>query len=338
MKSLFAKGIGIVIISLLVLLFGCQNADLQEGKAEEQEKKESSSSALHDHDSSNNHQAPEEVDIQGAADHYHTGDIVELTAVFEKGKEFDHWHWYIRDNQEVGWTLSEDQEGSSFKGEAINNGQQIKAVLFNDEHEAYVQSAPIEIVIDDHHGHDHHHSHDEQIYNGYFEDSQVKDRELSDWEGDWQSVYPYLQDGTLDEVFSYKSEHDGDMSAKGYKEYYKHGYETDVDRIIIEGNTVTFFNNDNKLTGEYVYDGYEILTYEAGNRGVRFIFKLADKNDELPQFIQFSDHNIYPTVAEHYHLYWGNDREALLEEVEHWPTYYPKDMDGASIVHDMIAH
>src|SRR3954465_1292681 len=55
---------------------------------------------------------------------------------------------------------------------------------------------------------EHNHSHDdetEQIYKGYFEDSQVTDRSLSDWEGDWQSVYPYLQDGTLDEVFAYKA-------------------------------------------------------------------------------------------------------------------------------------
>ncbi|ENH96888.1 zinc-binding lipoprotein AdcA [Gracilibacillus halophilus YIM-C55.5] len=42
----------------------------------------------------------------------------------------------------------------------------------------------------------------EETEKRYFEDSQVKDRSLSDWEGDWQSVYPLLQDGTLDEVFA----------------------------------------------------------------------------------------------------------------------------------------
>ncbi len=86
------------------------------------------------------------------------------------------------------------------------------------------------------HDHDHSHAHDEeteQIYEGYFEDSQVKDRSLSDWEGDWQSVYPYLHYGTLDEVFSYKAEHKGDMTAEEYKEYYNKGYQTDVDRIVI---------------------------------------------------------------------------------------------------------
>ena len=70
------------------------------------------------------------------------------------------------------------------------------------------------------HSHNHSHAHDkatERIYEGYFEDNQVKDRPLSDWTGDWQSVYPYLQDGTLDEVFAYKAKHKGKMSAKEYK-------------------------------------------------------------------------------------------------------------------------
>lgn len=28
------------------------------------------------------------------------------------------------------------------------------------------------------------------VQNGYFDDKDVKDRELSDWSGEWQSVYP----------------------------------------------------------------------------------------------------------------------------------------------------
>lgn len=191
------------------------------------------------------------------------------------------------------------------------------------------------------HDHDHSHVHDEKtekISEGYFKDSQVKDRSLSDWEGDWQSVYSYLQDGTLDEVFSYKSEHEGDKTAEEYKEYYKKGYKTDVDRIFIKQDTVTFLKNGKEYSGKYTYDGYEILTYDAGNRGVRYIFKLAKKAEGLPQYIQFSDHSIYPTKSSHYHLYWGDDRKALFDEVNNWPTYYPSEMDGHDIAHEMMAH
>lgn len=80
------------------------------------------------------------------------------------------------------------------------------------------------------------------------------------------------------------------------------------------------------------------LMYEAGNRGVRYIFELEQGDDGMPQYIQFSDHDINPTDAGHYHLYWGDDSDELLEEVDHWPTYYPSDMDGEEITHEMIAH
>lgn len=189
--------------------------------------------------------------------------------------------------------------------------------------------------------HDHSHAHEEEtdkISSGYFEDSQVKDRALSDWNGDWQSVYPYLEDGTLDEVFANKAEHGGKMSAEDYKAYYQVGYQTDVDRIVIKDDIVTFYKDGKGNTGEYLYDGYEILTYEAGNRGVRYIFKLQEGAKELPQYLQFSDHIIAPKESSHYHLYWGNDRQSLLEEVNNWPTFFPSEMSGHEISHDMMAH
>lgn len=54
------------------------------------------------------------------------------------------------------------------------------------------------------------------VYNGYFEDSAVKDRTLSDYAGEWQSVYPYLLDGTFDQVWDYKAKLKGDMTVDEY--------------------------------------------------------------------------------------------------------------------------
>ena len=54
------------------------------------------------------------------------------------------------------------------------------------------------------------------VYNGYFEDSAVKDRTLSDYAGKWQSVYPYLLDGTFDQVWDYKAKLKGDMTFDEY--------------------------------------------------------------------------------------------------------------------------
>lgn len=187
-------------------------------------------------------------------------------------------------------------------------------------------------------GHDHAHDHgDQQIYKGYFEDSQVADRPLSDYAGDWQSIYAYLKDGTLDPVWEHKAE-SGTMNAAEYKAYYDIGYKTNVERITIEGDVVTFYEEGKPLVGHYTYDGREILTYAKGNRGVRFVFRKTEGDEAAPDYIQFSDHRIAPFVTDHYHLYWGDDRAALLEEVTNWPTYYPSSLSKDEIVHEMVAH
>ena len=50
-----------------------------------------------------------------------------------------------------------------------------------------------------------------------FADSDVKDRELSDWNGEWQSAYPYILDGTLDPVMEKKAQ-SGTKTAEEYKD------------------------------------------------------------------------------------------------------------------------
>nr|WP_284778563.1 ZinT/AdcA family metal-binding protein [Agrobacterium sp. lyk4-40-TYG-31] len=186
------------------------------------------------------------------------------------------------------------------------------------------------------HGHAHSHG-DPNVYAGYFEDSQVKDRPLTDYAGDWQSVYPYLKDGTLDPVWKQKAEK-GSSSIEEIRAEYEVGYKTDVGRITINGDVVTFFKTGQPSKGAYAYDGKEILTYKKANRGVRFIFKKTEGDASAPQFIQFSDHGIAPNKADHYHLYWGDDRAALLKEVTNWPTYYPSALKPEEIVSEMKAH
>ncbi|MDY2963660.1 MAG: zinc ABC transporter substrate-binding protein, partial [Streptococcus dysgalactiae] len=135
------------------------------------------------------------------------------------------------------------------------------------------------------------------VYNGYFKDKDVKDRKLSDWSGNWQSVYPYLQDGTLDQVWDYKAKKSkGKMTAAEYKDYYTTGYKTDVEQININGkkNTMTFVRNGEKKTFTYKYAGKEILTYPKGNRGVRFMFEAKEADAGEFKYVQFSDHAIAP--------------------------------------------
>lgn len=193
----------------------------------------------------------------------------------------------------------------------------------------------------DHAGHDHDHDHADEkaqrTHAGHFEDADVAPRPLSDWEGAWQSVLPYLLDGTLDPVMTKKAE-SGDKTAEAYRAYYEIGYATEISAIDIEDGRVTFSGPDGSYGADYESDGYEILTYDSGSRGVRYIFRKAGGDAEAPGFIQFSDHRIAPEKVSHYHIYTGDDRAEVLAELTNWPTYYPADWSAEDILHDQLAH
>ncbi|MGO1923740.1 MAG: ZinT family metal-binding protein [Jeotgalicoccus sp.] len=315
-KKLFE---GLSVIALVGLLAACQNGETEK-EAHEVHNHEEHESESHGHEETGS------AVIDGLSDHYHTGDNAELTVSSEVESD-GHWHWYTsEDGKEWAAIDGEYEDTLSIKAA---DGQYIKALLYDSDHNIAAESESIEITVDDHTG---------DIYNGYFDDEQIADRDISDWSGKWQSVYSYLESGEIDKVFEHKSE-DGDMTAEEYKEYYREGYMTDVNKInITDSGEFTFYKNDEEYSGQYDYDGYEVLEYEAGNRGVRFIFVKTAGDEEAPQYIQFSDHIIAPEKSGHYHLYWGDDREELLSEVEHWPTYYPDDLTVDDIKKDMLQH
>ena len=86
-----------------------------------------------------------------------------------------------------------------------------------------------------------HHSHgkpltevEQKAANGVFDDANVQNRTLSDWDGVWQSVYPLLQSGKLDPVFQKKADADKTKTFAEIKDYYHKGYATDIEMIGIE--------------------------------------------------------------------------------------------------------
>ena len=274
------------------------------------------------------------VSIEGLQEHYHTGEEILLTA---SAPEFDgslNWQWSIKQDEQAEWQVVAGMTSESFSREATTDGLMIKAEVSSEEGIIIAESDDLQVHIDDHHSD---HENAERIYHGFFYNDEVEDRSLADWEGEWSSVYPMLVSGQLDTVFEHKA--NDSMSAEEYKAYYAIGYETDVDRILIEGNNFTFNSTDGtELTAAYEYDGYDILTYERGNRGVRYVFKRIDDTEGMPAYIQFSDHLITETLSTHFHLYWGDDRETLLDEVTNWPTYYPSFFTENQILKDMLAH
>lgn len=92
----------------------------------------------------------ESIEIEGVAAHYHTGELVELTAVLSEDTDYDDWHWYIRASEEDDWEMVSGQNSSEYIGEAPEETVEIRAVLYDDSHQAYAQSEPVELEVDNH--------------------------------------------------------------------------------------------------------------------------------------------------------------------------------------------
>lgn len=193
-----------------------------------------------------------------------------------------------------------------------------------------------------HGSHSHAHPQSEkaiQASKGIFDDQDVKDRPLSNWDGIWESVNPLLLSGKLDPVLEQKAKNNKDKSVEEYRDYYKKGYATDVDNISIENNIVEFTQNGQVSSCEYHYSGLKILHYASGKKGVRYLFECQDSQSKAPKYIQFSDHIIEPQTSGHFHLYMGNEsHEKLLQEMDNWPTYYPYSLNDEQVVHEMLHH
>ena len=153
--------------------------------------------------------------------------------------------------------------------------------------------------------HEHEHDHSKEV--STFEDDEVQDRPLSDWEGDWQSAYPLVLDGSLDEAWEHKSE-DGSMTAEEYKDYYTIGYKTDISSVKIDGDNITFTYDDGKtVSSDYEYTGYFIQNWSTGTKAAMYRFEAVDKESGAPVYIEFNDHIIEPEKAEHFHIRMSNE-------------------------------
>ena len=189
---------------------------------------------------------------------------------------------------------------------------------------------------DDHDEHGHHH-HAKEV--STFDDREVKSRSLSDWEGEWQSAYPLTLNGSLDKAFEEKAK-SGKMTAKEYKEYYKKGYKTDIPYISIKGDTITFqYDNGKKVSSKYKSNGYFIQNWSTGTKAAMYRFEAVDKKSGAPIYIEFNDHIIEPTEAEHFHFRMSNESyDAIVDPENLFPTYYPAKLSPSEVCEELAGH
>ena len=182
---------------------------------------------------------------------------------------------------------------------------------------------------------DHEHSHDEKIT-----EDDIKDRKLSDFSGEWKSLYPYLKSGKLDKYCEYKAKEDGDDSTSKdtYLEKYKSSWQCDIENLSINRNTITFtYSDGNTVSAEYTYAGYQPKMTDEGEIGsVRYQFETTSA--DAPKYVQFNDHGHEPGEAEHFHIYYGNDSLDKLMDSKNHPFFVKEALSADEIVDELIEH
>lgn len=109
-----------------------------------------------DHEDHSQTQAGEGVSIVGLADHYHTGDVVTLNANILEEKNYEHWNWFVRSDSTQDWEAVPDQETERFEYKTSGDSFEVKAVLYDNDHNVYAESSAISVKIDNHEGKDPH--------------------------------------------------------------------------------------------------------------------------------------------------------------------------------------
>ncbi|MBR4362875.1 MAG: ZinT/AdcA family metal-binding protein [Ruminococcus sp.] len=185
--------------------------------------------------------------------------------------------------------------------------------------------------------HDHDHEHSKEV--STFEDDEVQDRPLSDWEGDWQSAYPLVLDGSLDEAWEHKSE-DGSMTAEEYKDYYTKGYKSDYNAVSIHDDHIKFTDKDgNETESDYEYTGYYIQNWSTGTKAAMYRFEAVDKGSGAPVYIEFNDHIIEPEKAEHFHIRMSDESyDAIVDPEGNWPTFFDAALTPDEVCEEVIGH
>lgn len=92
------------------------------------------------------------LSIDGLAGHYHSGDVVTLTAVQNPPTELDHYHWFTRAPGASEWVIVPDAGTGeySFTATPDHNGLEVLTRLYDHDHNVVAESTPVAIVVDDH--------------------------------------------------------------------------------------------------------------------------------------------------------------------------------------------
>ncbi len=181
-------------------------------------------------------------------------------------------------------------------------------------------------------GMEHEHEHETIL------EADIKDRPLSDFLGDYQSVLPYFENGTLDAYISQEAEEHEKSFDTMKQEFLKRKF-SDYKTISIQDSSVTVTTSSGSMSGEYAYTGFQTEKDDDGDiRSVWYGYKIKSPIAGMPMYLTFNDHEIGETHSEedeqtkHIHMRYGNDSIEALMDVDDWaPTYFVSDATAEEI-------
>ena len=150
--------------------------------------------------------------------------------------------------------------------------------------------------------HEHSHSHSSEIH---LDD--IKDRSLSEFTGEWKSLYPVLINGKLGEYVEHQAKDMGKSEKEMFKEI-SDKWNCGLKLVKVNGDKITLTYDDGKtVSGKYSYAGYAIKKNDEGKiSNVRYKFESKDAG--VPKYVMFNDHDFEPTKdVKHFHFYYGNN-------------------------------
>ncbi len=194
---------------------------------------------------------------------------------------------------------------------------------------------------DDEHGHDDHdgdhhehgHDHDEEIT-----EADIKPRSVSEFAGEWQSLYPVLMTGALDEYVEFQAEKKS-ISVKDSRAEIEAKWNCRIKTIKIKGDEITLiYDNGKKESGSYKYAGFATKKNDQGKiSSIRHKFSLVKGNG--PKYVMLNDHGYKPVKSvEHFHIYFGNNNFDELLTTKSNPFFVDSKLDAKGCLANVMGH
>lgn len=104
----------------------------------------------------------QQVTVSGVADHYHTGDAVELAASVHPASVLERWDWFVQGEDDAEPTAIDGEHSSelSLEAGAELDGAEVFAQLSFNDGAHYVDSDAVTVRVNDHHDHEDEDDHD----------------------------------------------------------------------------------------------------------------------------------------------------------------------------------